>query len=158
MRSWASCSKGGLEVSDRHLLGNTQPGGRLEEHAACHGGTRARRLEFVNIDAALGQSMREVSDNPRVVIADQVEHEPAGLWRQFIGAAARHHHLESVRCEPLQGGEKRRGVTLGHTGAEDPGELPGQMRHPTLQPVAFMGSNDVRQRLHQAWSILTEHR
>jgi hypothetical protein len=102
--------------------------------------------------------MREVSDNPRVVIADQVEHEPSGLWRQGIGAAGRDHHLESVRCEPLQGGAERRSLTLGHTGPEDTGELPGQMRHPALQPVAFMGSNDVRQRLHQAWSIRTEHR
>jgi hypothetical protein len=102
--------------------------------------------------------MRQVPDNPKVVIANQVEHEPSGFRRRCIGATTRDHYLESVRCEPLQGGEKRRRVTLGDTGAEDTGELPGQMRHPTFQPVTFMGSNDVRQRLHQTWSILTEHR
>jgi hypothetical protein len=102
--------------------------------------------------------MCEVSDNPRVVIADQVEQEPSGLRGRCIGAATRNHHLESTRCEPLQSSEKRGSVTVWHTGAEDTGELPGQMRHPALQPVAFMGGNDVRQRLHQAWSILTEHR
>jgi hypothetical protein len=86
----------GLEVSNRHLPWHTQAGSRFEEHAARHRGTCACSLEFVNIDAALGQRMREVSDNPRVVIADQVEHEPAGLWRRGIGAAARNHHLESM--------------------------------------------------------------
>jgi hypothetical protein len=63
-----------------------------------------------------------------------------------------------VRGEPLQGGEQRRSVAVGHTGAEDAGELPGQMCHAALHPVARMGGNEVRQRLHQAWAILTEHR
>jgi hypothetical protein len=150
--------KGSPEFSDRYFPGNTQAGGRLEEHAARHGSTRACRLEFVNIDAALGKNMREVSDNPEMIIADQVERKPAGFWRWCIGAAGGDYYLEPVCCEPLQGSEERRRMPLRHTGAEDTGELSGQMRHPTLQPVTFMGSNDVRQRLHQAWSILAEHR
>src|SRR5437870_3834040 len=127
-----------LEFADHHCVRYTQAGSRLEEHPTRHGSAGAFSLEFFNIDTALGQSTGEISDNPEMIIADQVEREPAGIWRRFICAAVCDHDLESMHCQPLQGVHECRSVGVGHTGAENPGELPSQLCHPTLQPLAVM--------------------
>ena len=69
MRSWASCSRV-TKFGDRHCQRHTQAGRRLEEHPTSHGSTRALGLEFLNVDATLGERMREITDNPEMIIAD----------------------------------------------------------------------------------------
>jgi hypothetical protein len=62
--------EGYLEFGNCHFQRHTQAGGRLEEHPASHRGTRALGLEFFNVDATLGERMREVADNPEMIITD----------------------------------------------------------------------------------------
>jgi hypothetical protein len=137
--------EGILEFGDCHIQRHPQAGGRLEEHPPGHRGTGALGLEFLNVDATLREGMREVTDNPKVIIADQVEREPTAILRRFVSSAAGDRDLESMHSESLQGVDECRRIGIGNTSAQDASELPGQLRHATLQPVAFVGGNDVRQ-------------
>ena len=51
--------------------------------------------------------MREVADNPEMIIANQVEREPSAILRRFVGSAACDRDVESVHGEPLQGVDER---------------------------------------------------
>ena len=89
MRSWASCSRGtwsAVTATPEHTQAavavKSMPPGIA---------TRARGLEFLNAYAALGERIREVADNPEMIIADQVEREPSAIVRQFVGRIACHH-------------------------------------------------------------------
>jgi hypothetical protein len=62
--------KGDLEFGDRHFERHTQSGSRLEERSPSHGGTYALGLELLNVDATLRERMRQVTDNPEMIIAD----------------------------------------------------------------------------------------
>ena len=118
---------------------------RLQNLTVLTFGTHLFMSDAVRASSTLELSAGEVKNGTELAF---------DIPRRFVGSALCDHYLESVRCEPLQGIDEPNGIGVGHTGAEDASELPGQMRHPALQPIAFMGGNDIGQRLHQAWSIL----
>ena len=99
MRSWASCSR-----VTSHSATATSRGTRSRavvlKSVPSHRGARALGLELLNIDATLRERMREVTDNPEMIIADQVEREPAAILRRF-------HQV--VLVQPQPGVPARRG-------------------------------------------------
>ena len=85
-----------LEFGEHYMRGNTQVDGCLKEQIASHRSIRALGMEFINIDATLGQGVRDVSDNPPMITPDQVEHKPAVILPRGVAGAARDHYLESL--------------------------------------------------------------
>lgn len=132
-------------------------GGGAEQRLARHGRADRLCLQFLDVDAALGERAGNVADDSGMVGAEQFEAQTRGRWRGGCRTA-----FDDDRQAPVlkrrQGGAEVLGPVIGDGNSQDTCEAAGEVRHAALEPVAAMAGDRIRQRFDQPGPILANHR
>jgi hypothetical protein len=131
---------------------------RLEQLTAGHGRVAALGGDRLDADPVPGEHGRHVAHDAGVVGAHEVDPQV----RPVVGD--RPGRLVSARVdgdveEPVETGERRSqriGPVVGHRDDDDPRELPGELGHLALLPVAAVDGDGLGEGLDETGAIVSD--
>ena len=144
-----------VQLGHVHAVRDRRPQVRVEHAAAGHGGCRTIGRKILDVDPVCRKQFRDLVDETRSIKAKQFDLDDL-RGRDIRRRAPFDDDVKAARTQVPEGRLERRRLLVGNLDAEHARELAGKVHHPALQPVAPVGGNDLRYRIHDPGVVRTD--